>query len=321
MSSPTAPLRVASLLPAATEIVAALGAADRLVGVSHECDWPAAVRGLPVLTRPRVGATGTSREIHDAISKQAVSALAVYDVDLVALAAARPDVIVTQDLCDVCAVPFDAVRRAIAEVGLESTKLVSLKPLDLKGIWRSIDAVAEALELEDRGHALVEQLQARMQAVHARARRLPRTPRVLTIEWLDPVMIGATWMPELVQLAGGRPLVAQTGQKAPVLDARALAKLSPAPDIVVLKPCGFTLARSLMEIETITRLFEGLRWPACDGGEIFLCDGNAYFNRPGPRIVESLEILAACVHSFDFRDLGAKHAASFQRLGVRRGRV
>lgn len=319
-STPSA-ARVASLLPAATEIVAALGAADRLVGISHECDHPPAVRRAPVLTRPRFDARGTSREIHEGLARQALSALAVYDVDLVALAELRPDVVLTQDLCEVCALPFDAVERALREIGLESTRVVSLRPTDLKGVWRSFEAVAEALGLEARGAELVRELRQRMEAVAARARRLVKRPRVLTIEWLDPVMIGGTWMPELVRLAGGEPLVALPGEKAPVLDARALAKLAPRPEVVLFKPCGYTLARSLMEIETIARLVEPLDWPACTGGELFLADGHAYFNRPGPRLVESLEILAACVHPWDFRDLGTRHAASFQRLGVRRGRL
>lgn len=321
LAVPASAARIASLLPAATEIVFALGQADRLVGVSHECDWPLAARAKPVLTRPRIAAHGTSREIHDAVSTAALSALGVYDVDLPALAELRPDVVLTQDLCDVCAVPFEAVRRALAEVGLEATTVVSLKPTDLKSFWRSLETAAEALGVAARGAELVRELRGRMAAVEARARRLPRRPNVLTIEWLDPVMIGGTWMPELVRLAGGTPLVAQPGAPAPVLDARALAKLSPRPDVVLFKPCGFSLERSLLEIETIARMLEPLEWPACRTGDVFLADGNAYFNRPGPRLVESLEILAACVHGWDFRDFAAKHTASFQRLGVRRGRT
>jgi iron complex transport system substrate-binding protein len=315
---PESPLRVASLLPAATEIVAALGATDRLVGVSHACDWPSEVRGRAILTRADVAADASSGEPRASSPSRTMKALAVHDVDVGALVASRPDVILTRDRCDECAVPFEAVRRAVDEAGLSATRIVSLRPTNLGGIWESIETVAEALGIAEHGSAVVAQLQRRVDAVAQRASRLPRRPRVLTIERLDPVTIGGTWMPELVQLAGGIPLGAQSGEAATVLDAQALRKLSPKPDVVVLGLRGLGIGDAVMQIETMKRLIGSVNWPASVDGEVYLCDGRAYFHRPGPRIVESLEILAACIHPFEFRDFATRHVLAFQRLGLRR---
>jgi iron complex transport system substrate-binding protein len=312
--------RVASLLPAATEIIGALGLERMLVGVSHECDWPSAVRGLPVLTRSKVATTGTSAEIHARVSSVALDALGVYDVDLEALARLAPDVIVTQDLCDVCAVPFAKVKEAVRALGLERTEIVSLKPQRLDDVWNDVHTVASALGRAADGERLVDSLTQRVRRIATRAARQMDRPRVLTIEWIDPVMIGGTWMPELVELAGGEPLVTRAGEHARTLSQKELAALAPAPEVVLIKPCGFELARSLMEIETINRLVTSLEWPACIRGEVFLADGNAYFNRPGPRLVESLEILAACVQPFEFRDFATKHPTSYTRIAARAGK-
>jgi iron complex transport system substrate-binding protein len=305
--------RVASLLPAATEIVCALGARAQLVGVSHECNWPADVVGLPVLTRSKVPTAGRSADIDRAVRAVLADALSVYEVDEAALAALRPDVVVTQDLCDVCAVSLDDVRDALRRIAGEEIDLVSLSPARLDDLFADVRAVARALGLEARGEALGDELRGRMQAVRARSAALATRPKVLTIEWLDPVMVGGTWMPELVELAGGEPLVTAPGDHAPTLDRAALASL--APEVVLVKPCGFDLARSRGELDTLAAQLAGLPWPALEREAVWLADGNAFFNRPGPRLVESLEILAACVHPAAFADLAARHAAHFERVG------
>lgn len=304
--------RVVSLLPAATEIVCALGARARLVGVSHECDWPADVVGLPVLTRSKVPVAGTSAQIDRAVRAVLVDALSVYEVDEPALAALRPDVVVTQDLCDVCAVSLDDVRDALRRIADRHVELVSLSPTRLDDLFADVRSVARALGLEERGEALVSELDARMRRVRARSAALRARPRVLTIEWIDPVMVGGTWMPELVELAGGEPLVTRAGDHAPTLAREALSGL--APDVVLVKPCGFDLARSRTELDVLHAQLTGLEWPALRSGAVWLADGNAFFNRPGPRLVESLEILAACVHPDAFADLAARHAAHFERV-------
>jgi iron complex transport system substrate-binding protein len=302
-----APPSVASLLPAATEIIAALGAGDRLVGVSHECDHPAEVTALPRLTSTRVGPAPTSGAIDRDVRAVLSQALGVYDVELDALRAADPDVIVTQDLCDVCAVSLTVVERAVREVLRPNVRVVSLHPLRLRDVWDDVRRVALALEVEAEGERVQAELEARVAAVSARVARVARfaRPRTLTIEWLDPVMIGGTWMPELVELAGGTALVTAPGEHAPTLDETALRALD--PDVVLIKPCGFDLERTDAERERVEQLADLLS-PA----RVYVADGNAYFNRPGPRLVESLEILAACLHPDELADLGRVHADAFR---------
>lgn len=320
------PLRVASLLPSATEIVCAVGAREELVGVSHECDHPADVVGLPVLTKCHVRHLGTSAEIDRDVRALVRDVLAVYELDLAALEGAAPSVIVTQDLCDVCAVSYDDVCRAARELAGAQVDIVNLHPTRLGDVLEDVRRVGRALGRAREADGVVADMERRMEAVRARAQApessgstgstsstgQPRRPRVLTIEWIDPVMIGGTWMPELVRLAGGEPLVTSPGDHAPTLDAAALAEL--CPDVVLVKPCGFDLPRTLAELAASPLLAAdgpAAAWPALREGRVFAADGNAFFNRPGPRLVESLEILAACVHPERFADLARAHRASF----------
>jgi iron complex transport system substrate-binding protein len=307
-------MRIASLLPSATEIVCAIGARSELVGISHECDFPEGLAGLPVLTRARLGPVRTSREIDAAVRDVLRDALAVYDIELEALREARPDVIVTQDLCDVCAVSLDDVRAAVARLAREDVRIVNLHPTRLGDIGSDIARTAEALGRSAEGAALAQRMRERIQRIAARAAAAPRRPRVLAVEWLDPVMIGGMWMPELIELAGGEPLCTRPGDHAPTLTRDALAALE--PDVVLIKPCGFSLERTLEELDTLTRTLPWERWRAVAEGRVYVADGNAFFNRPGPRIVESLEILAGCVHPERFADLRRSHVASTVRIDV-----
>ncbi|HEY1552217.1 MAG TPA: ABC transporter substrate-binding protein [Kofleriaceae bacterium] len=298
-------MRVVSLLPSATEIICALGFADSLVGISHECDFPDAIRDRRVLTRSRV-ATGSSAAIDEAVRFAIRDALAIYEVDDRALAELAPDVIVTQDLCEVCAVSLDDVRAAVARLAhREHVEIASLRPMRLADVLGDIERVAAVLGVPDRGTRVRGELQARIDAIASRA-PAPR-PRVVTLEWLEPLMIGGTWMPELVELAGGVPIGARAGEHAPTVSAQQLAAMQ--PDVVAIKPCGFTIERSLEERDLIGRIAA-----LVPGARVYLTDGNAFFNRPGPRIVESLEILAACVHPGAFADLADKHARSIVRI-------
>ena len=309
---PTSSLRVVSLLPSATEMVCAVGARDSLVGISHECDFPAGLGGLPTVTSTKLFASASSADIDRDVRRILRDALGVYDVETDLLAELRPDVIVTQDLCDVCAVSYADVERAAREVLGAGVTLVNLRPTRLADIWEDVRRVGRALgcEAEAERHLAVQA--ARVESVRERAAALPR-PRVLTIEWLDPVMIGGTWMPELVELAGGEALVTRPGDHAPTLDLAALRAL--APDVVLIKPCGFRLERTLSERGVVDALLAGVDWPAARAGRVFLADGNAYFNRPGPRLVDSLEILAACQHPEVFSDLAEQHAGGFTQVG------
>lgn len=283
MSTPT----VASLLPSATEIVCALGAQERLVGRSHECDFPTEVADRPILTRPRVPSEGLSGAIDRDVRALVAQALAVYEVDTVALAAADPEVIVTQDLCEVCAVSLGDVQRALQEMG-SWAEVVSLSPMRLSEVWDGVIAVGKALGLEEPAREVRAGLERRLEELRARCTRDSR-PKVLTIEWLDPVMLGGTWMPELVEAAGGDAIGVRAGEHAPTLDSAALADLD--PDVVVFKPCGFPLERTLAEEDTVRAIAEDAGWNA----PVWIADGNALFNRPGPRLVESAEVLAGCI--------------------------
>ncbi|HYZ89505.1 MAG TPA: ABC transporter substrate-binding protein [Myxococcales bacterium] len=300
-------MRIASLLPSATEMVCALGARAQLVGRSHECDFPEGIEEVPVLTSARIGALPSSEAIDRAVREVLADALSIYRIDLERLRAARPDVIVTQDLCDVCAVSLDDVRAALARLARQDIAIVNLRPMRLADIWDDVLRVADAIGRGDAGREIVASLRARVRAIARRAEAIARRPRVITIEWIAPVMIGGMWMPELVSLAGGTPLVTEPGQHAPTLDAARLAALD--PEVVVVKPCGFSLSRTIEELDVLRGTL-----PRSWSARIYLADGNAYFNRPGPRIVESLEILAACLHPETFLDFAVKHASSFTPL-------
>jgi len=323
--------RIVSLLPSATEIVCGLGARDGLVGISHECDFPPDVACLPVLTSAKMAASPSSAAIDRSVREVLRDALAVYDIDTAKLRELAPDVIVTQDLCDVCAVSLDDVRRAVRDWAGPDTRVVSLRPGRLGDVLDDLDRTATAIGREVEARTLRGALEARIESVRQRAAQAvadadahpdgrvaadgtnPQArPKVLTIEWIDPVMPGGTWMPELIELAGGEPLVTKPGDHAPTLDPGALRAL--APDVVLVKPCGFDLARSETELDRLREVLPWDRWPAVREGRVWLADGNAYFNRPGPRIVDSLEILAACLWPERFRDFVERYAPSLRRI-------
>lgn len=299
-----------SLLPSATEIVCVLGAGDQLVGISHECDFPEAIRDRRVLTRSRIDVHGSSRAIDTAVRAVITDALSIYAVDDEALAALAPDVIVTQDLCEVCAVSLDDVRAAVARLAhRDDVRIVSLSPTRLDDVLGDIERVAAVLDRRERGATVRAELEHRIRSIAERAQRANSRPRVVSLEWIDPLMIGGTWMPELIELAGGTAVGASAGSPAPTIDAPALAALR--PDVVVVKPCGFSLDRALVERDIIER-----NVIAAIGAHarVYVTDGNQFFNRPGPRLVESLEIMAACVHPDRFADFASAHAGVIVRI-------
>ena len=307
------PLRVVSLLPSATEMVCAIGAEDLLVGISHECDFPPRIRELPVLTRSRLAHGGSSAEIDRAVRALVADALSIYAVDERRLGELAPDVVITQDLCAVCAVSLDDVRSAVARLARrESVEIVSLSPTRLDDVLGDVERVGAALGRAAAASDTRRGLEARLQAIAAHVRGAAQRPRVLTIEWLDPLMLGGTWMPELIELAGGVALGVRAGEHAPTVttdDVRALA-----PDVVLVKPCGFTLERTLAERDVIERT---LVRALADTTRVYVADGSAYFNRPGPRLVESLAILAACMHPERFESFWDESRSDYERLAVR----
>ena len=306
------PVRVVSLLPSATEIVCALGAGGQLVGVSHECDHPPEVAGLPALTASRLpGGGGTSGGIDRSVRELLRAALAIYDLDVDRLAALEPDVVVTQDLCEVCAVSYGAVCAATERLAGRQVEVVSLHPRRLDDIWGDVRRVAAAVGRQEAAEALLDGLLERLGRVGRQAAGAGR-PTVVSIEWLDPVMLGGTWMPELIAAAGGDPLGVAAGEQAPTLDLAALGAL--APEVVVVKPCGYPVERTLAELDLLPKVLPWETWPAVAAGRVYLADGNAYFNRSGPRIVDSAELLAACLHPGRFPEHLERYRGAARRV-------
>lgn len=303
-------LRVISLIPSATEIVDALGLRAWLVGRSHECDYPPGVERLPVLTEAKIDLTGTSREIDQRVRTVLAQALSVYRVFSDQLDALAPDVILTQAQCEVCAVSLSDVEDAV-RIGINTKpQVVALEPNRLEDVWRDVARVAEALEMPARGTRLVERLQARMAALENRTRLQRTRPRVVCIEWIDPLMAAGNWIPALVEMAGGQSLFGQHGAHTPYVTWEALRAAD--PDVIVVMPCGFGLEQTYDEAGVLTGHPGWADLQAVRQGRVYLADGNHFFNRPGPRLVTSLEILVEILHpnSFSF----GHHGHGWKRL-------
>lgn len=286
-------LRIVSLLPSATEIVCSLGLQSSLVGVSHECDFPPDVMGLPVVTRPKIDPERSSREIDADIRSLVSSGLSVYEIETEQLAALAPDLIVTQDQCEVCAVAYSDVVAAVRRLAGANVEIVSLRPSRLEDVFRDVATVAAAAGVAARGRKLAASLRSRVERLGARTASLPK-PRIACLEWLDPLMAAGNWVPDLVAAAGGRYDLASAGAHSAWLEWQQL--IDSEPEVLCAMPCGFSLARTLTELE---RLLEEERWrllPAVATGRVFAVDGSAYFNRPGSRLVDSAEILAGILH-------------------------
>ena len=291
-------MRVVSLICSATEIVCALGHRADLVGRSHECDYPPGIESLPVLTAPQFELGGTSAEIDGRVKDLVCDGLAIYGIDAGLLRALRPDAIVTQDQCEVCGASLADVEAAVCDwTGIE-TRIVSCKPNGLEDLWTDIRRVGAALNDDDAAETLVADLQSRMRSVAARAAALPERPSVATVEWIDPLMAAGHWMPELVEMAGGRNLFGEAGGQAPWIDWEALE--SSDPDVILVLPCGFDIERSVAEMPALTAQPGWSALGAVRNGRVYIVDGNQYFNRPGPRLAESLEILAEILHPAHF---------------------
>jgi len=301
-------MKLVTLLPSATEIVARLGLEKNLVGVSHECDFPETVTSLPKLTSSRINTDLSSGNIHESVMEVMKSAVSVYDLDIELLKSLQPDFIITQDLCDVCAVSFEQVEKACQEVLDKNTRIISLKPKMLGDIWDDVQNVANQLSVSEKGNEFKAETEERIKVVQNRCEN--RTARkVLTIEWLDPIYIGGMWLPEMIDIVGGQVCIAKSGQLAPIVKKEDLEKIE--PDVVVVKPCGYKLNQTLKELELLKEQLPDWENPP----RIYLVDGNSYFNRPGPRILDSLEILAYCTHPELFADFGELYKTSIIELG------
>jgi len=292
VSAEAAP-RIVSLIASSTEIVCALGFGDRLVGRSHECDFPESVKRLPAVTEPKFPVEGSSYEIDQRVKAILQEGLSVYRVHADELRALHPDVVITQAQCEVCAVSLRDVEQAVCEWVDSRPRIVSLEPNALGDIFTDIRRVASALDATERGDALVARLERRIAEVSERAKEAGGLPTVAAIEWIDPLMACGNWMPELVELAGGANLFGVSGKHSPWMSWEDLVRHD--PDVIVVMPCGFDLARTRAEMPALTRRDDWPRLKAVRNGRAFVADGNAYFNRPGPRLCDALEMLAEAI--------------------------
>ena len=297
--------RIVSLLPSATEIVCALGFESQIVGRSHECDFPHSIEHLPALTSPKFNPEGTSFEIDQRVKTILSEALAVYRVDADRLRDLKPDFIVTQSQCDVCAVSMREVEEAVAQWTGTRPQIVSLAPYALRDVFADMEHVGVALGVAAHATDVVGHLRDRMSAIEERVRNSDSRPRTAIIEWIDPLMAAGNWMPELVAMAGGLNLFGKAGEHSPWMKFEEI--IAADPDLILVAPCGFNMDRAAIDLPVLTARPE---WPwlkAVKARKVFLGEGNQYFNRPGPRIVESLEILAEILHPelFNFGHKGS----------------
>lgn len=309
--------RIISLLPSATEIVAALGFGDHLVGRSHECDFPPGVEKLPACSSTKVPVEGTSSEIDQRVKEIVAEGLSVYRVDTNLLRELKPDLILTQTQCAVCAVTPRDLEQALCTWTGAQPVMVSLEPNNLEDVWNDFRRVGEALGVRSRAEDLIASLTKRLGNIRAATGKLSRST-VAAIEWLDPLMAGGNWMPELIEIAGGRSLFAQAGEHSNWLEWATLIEAD--PDVILLLPCGFKIEQTLRDLSLLTKNPAWANLHAAKEGRVYAVDGHHFFNRPGPRLVESAEIVAEILHpdqfSFGHRGKGWIPTSEAQRYGV-----
>ena len=287
-------MRICSLLPSATEIVYRLGLGDSLTGVTSGCDYPAQAKTNQKVVMSSIDPSGlSSREIDDLISKNAFEGKSSYLVDETALKEANPDIILTQGLCEVCAISGDRVREA-AEVLGHKPEVISLEPTTISEIIYTITTVAEATGVEKKAKELTDSLNARVEKIRSLFRAERDRPRVFCLEWIDPAYAAGHWIPEMVEIAGGENGISKTGKPSFIVKWSDIVAF--APQIMIIMPCGFEVQRTLNEINTLTSREEWFSLPSTNKGQTYLVDANSYFSKSGPRIVDGLEILAKIIH-------------------------
>lgn len=287
-------MRICSLLPSATEIVYALGLSDRLYGVSHECDFPPEAATKPAIIRPAFDpSTLSSVEIDHAVMERLRRGEGIYTIDLDRLQQADPDLILTQEMCDVCAVPYSEVRLAVERLR-RPPLLLPLSPTLLGDVLADIRRVGEAVGRGEQAESLVERLQERIDRVIARAGIAAERPSTFCLEWADPLYVSGHWVPEMVELAGGTDGLGIKGKPSVPIEWDWVVHY--APEVIILMPCGFDVERTVSELPLLTRLPGWSDLPAVKRGRVYAVNGSAYFNRSGPRLVDGLELLARIVH-------------------------
>ena len=287
-------MRICSLLPGATEIACALGLADEIIGVSHECDFPPAARGKPVMVRSRIdpsmiGSGEIDRRVGDLLrSKQSL-----YTLDEKLFRDSEPDLILTQGLCEVCALDYNNVVQAARSLPREPT-IVSLDPHCLGDILNDVLRIGEATDRSRQAESLVQKLKERIEAIRNRTARAASQPRVACLEWLDPLYVAGHWVPEMVQIAGGNDILGTAGEPSVKIEWEAL--IASWPEVLILMPCGFDLERAVRESSMLKKRAGWQNLPAVRDGRVFAVSGTDYFSRPGPRLIDGLEILSQIFH-------------------------
>ena len=290
--------KIVSLLPAATEIVCALGLEGYLVGRSHECDFPASVQHLPVCSMANFPDGLSSAAIDVKVKGILADALSVYTVNREAIKKLAPDVVVTQAQCEVCAVSLKDVEGALENYLDKQARIISLQPNSLDDIFNDITTIANALNVSGAGSMLLDELNEWVGIIRHKLKFSDSKPTVACIEWLEPLMLSGNWVPELVNIAGGVSILAEPGKHSPYVQWDDIRLQN--PDIIIVMPCGFPIERTLKEIDVLLQLPGFSELKAVKNNRVYIADGNQYFNRPGPRIVDSIEILAEIIHPKQF---------------------
>src|SRR5262245_29643390 len=305
------PQRIVSLLPSSTEVLCALGLETSLVGISHACDYPPGVTSLPRLTTPASREPG-ERHAPDREAAVVQAGLSVYQLDLDLLRALQPDLIVTQDQAAVCGIAYAEILEAARHILGRHVEVLSLHPTFLQDIWDDIHRVGEATQQQRRAVTLLAELFARVNTVVAESIMLREPPRVALLVWTDPLMLSGYWCPDLIQLAGGTDSLCRPGAPAPVVEWGRLQEYT--PEVLLLSPCGSPLAQSRAALPLLQGLPGWDDLPAVRQGYVYVVDGQRYFHRPGPRIVDSLETLAGLLHPDLFGDLLAQEGELYCRV-------
>jgi len=290
--------KIVSLLAAGTEIVYALGLESQLVGCSHECDYPEVVKSLPVCSSAPDMTGISSKEIDTLVKKTLTEALSLYKVEKEIIKGLSPDVVITQTQCEVCAVSLKDVEDALNNLLKKDAEIVSLSPNTLQDILSDIKMVAEKLDVPEKGDALIEELEERRDLIKHKLKFVENKPKVACIEWIEPLMIAGNWTPELIEIAGGIPVLATNGKHSPYINTEDLINTN--PDIIVVSVCGFSIERTLQEINLLLQIPGFNELEAVKNNRFYVADGNHYFNRSGPRVIDTIEILAEIINPKQF---------------------
>ncbi len=286
-------MKIVSLLPSATEIICQLGLREQLVGVTHECDYPVSVVGLPKVTNTLIPHDATSGQIDELVRERLKTEKALYTLDMPVLQSLRPDLIVTQALCDVCAVAESEVQQAACSLP-GTPQVINLEPICLEDVLKCIQLVGDAAGCSEIAQREIGLLRDRIQAVADRTLSIQARPSVMLLEWIDPPFCAGHWSPELVELAGGREAIGEKSQRSRTTSWEAIVQAD--PEVLFIACCGFGIERTLQDLPILQSKpgWEALR--CVRARKVFVVDGSAYFSRPGPRLVDSLEILAHALH-------------------------